>query len=44
MNILVFGGNGFLGLEIEKVLKNANHVFFQHQEIQIQVIKLTSAK
>jgi UDP-glucose 4-epimerase len=28
MNILVFGGNGFLGLEIEKMLKNFNHNFF----------------
>jgi UDP-glucose 4-epimerase len=28
MNILVFGGNGFLGLEIKKVLKNTGHTFF----------------
>ena len=28
MNILVFGGSGFLGFEIEKELKNTNHVFF----------------
>lgn len=28
MNVLVFGGNGFLGLEIEKELKNTNHFFF----------------
>jgi UDP-glucose 4-epimerase len=28
MNILVFGGNGFLGLEIEKEMINSNHTFF----------------
>lgn len=28
MNVLVFGGNGFLGLEIEKELKNTNYFFF----------------
>ena len=28
MNILVFGGNGFLGLEVEKVFKNTNYTFF----------------
>lgn len=28
MNILVFGGNGFLGLEIQKEMINSNHTFF----------------
>lgn len=28
MNILVFGGNGFLGLELENELKNTNYNFF----------------
>ncbi|MFV8465659.1 NAD-dependent epimerase/dehydratase family protein [Flavobacterium sp. LB1P62] len=28
MNVLVFGGNGFLGVEIENELKNTNHIFF----------------
>lgn len=28
MNVLVFGGRGFLGLEIEKVLKKTSHKFF----------------
>jgi len=28
MNTLVFGGNGFLGLEVEKELKNTNYTFF----------------